>query len=110
MINLLAVGITAVKPGQIARISVSAYDPSRFGVMMGVVQRVATNTTQQENMPPYYETIIEIPEMRLTKSYITPVVSVGMPLTIDILGDKRTVMSYIITPIQKSWKTAFREK
>jgi len=29
--------------------------------MMGVVQRVATNTTQQENMPPYYETIIEIP-------------------------------------------------
>jgi len=38
--------IAAVKPGQIARISVSAYDPSRFGVMMGVVQRVATNTTQ----------------------------------------------------------------
>jgi multidrug efflux pump subunit AcrA (membrane-fusion protein) len=48
--------------------------------------------------------------MRLTKSDITPVVSAGMPLTIDILGDKRTVMSYIITPIQKSWKTAFREK
>ena len=78
--------------------------------MMGVVQRVATNTTQQENMAPYYETIVEIPEMRLTKSDITPVVSAGMPLTIDILGDKRTVMSYIITPIQESWKTAFCEK
>jgi len=33
-----------------------------------------------------------------------------MPLNIDNLGDKRTVMSYIITPIQKSWKTAFCEK
>jgi len=33
-----------------------------------------------------------------------------MPLTVDILGDKRTVMSYIITPIEKSWKSAFREQ
>ena len=102
--------IAAVKPGQIARISVSAYDPSRYGVIMGIVQRVANNTTQLEGQQPFYETIIEIPEMRLTKSAITPDIAAGMPLTIDILGDKRTVMDHIITPIEKSWKTAFREK
>jgi len=34
----------------------------------------------------------------------------GIPLTVDILGDKRTVMNYIITPIEKSWKSAFREQ
>jgi hypothetical protein len=77
--------VAAVRPGQIARLSVSAYGPSHYGVLMGVVQRVATNTTQPE---------------------ITP----GMPLTVDILGDKRTVMNYIITPIEKSWKSAFREQ
>lgn len=108
--QVLPLNIAAVKPGQIARLSVSAYDPSRYGVMMGVVQRVATNTTQPENQQPFYETIIEIPDMRLTKSNIAPEISAGMPLTVDILGDKRTVMSYIITPIQKSWRTAFREK
>jgi len=59
--------VAAVRPGQIARLSVSAYDPSRYGVLMGVVQRVAINTTQPENQMPYYETIIEIPEVRLTK-------------------------------------------
>jgi len=108
--KILPLNIAAVKPGQIARISVSAYDPSRYGVIMGLVQRVATNTTQPDGQAPFYETIIEIPEMRLTKSAITPDIAAGMPLTIDILGDKRTVMDYIITPIQKSWKTAFREK
>lgn len=48
--------------------------------------------------------------MRLTKSAITLDIAAGMPLTIDILGDKRTGMDYIITPIEKSWKTAFWEK
>ena len=102
--------VAAVRPGQIARLSVSAHDPSRYGVLMGVVQRVATNTTQPENQMPYYETIIEIPEVRLTKSGIQPEITPGMPLTVDILGDKRTVMNYIITPIEKSWKSAFREQ
>jgi len=102
--------VAAVRPGQIARLSVSAYDPSRYGELMGVVQRVAINTTQPENQMPYYETIIEIPEVRLTKSGIQPEITPGMPLTVDILGDKRTVMNYIITPIEKSWKSAFREQ
>ena len=102
--------VAAVRPGQIARLSVSAYDPSRYGVLMGVVQRVATNTTQPENQMPYYETIIEIPEVRLTKSGIQPEITPGMPLTVDILGDKRTVMNFIITRIEKSWKSAFREQ
>ena len=77
---------------------------------MGIVQRVANNTTQLEGQQPFYEIIIEIPEMRLTKSAITLDISAGMPLTIDILGDKRTGMDYIITPIEKSWKTVFWEK
>ena len=102
--------LASVRPGQIARLSVSAYDPSRYGVLMGVLQRVANNTTQLENQMPYYETIIEIPEVVLTKSGVTPEITAGMPLTVDILGDKRTAMNYMITPIEKSWKSAFREK
>jgi hypothetical protein len=34
----------------------------------------------------------------------------GLPLNVDTLGDKRTVMNYMITPIEKSWKTAFWKK
>lgn len=59
---------------------------------------------------PYYETIIEISEVVLTKSAVTPEITAGMPLTVDIMGDKRTVMNYIISPIEKSWKSTFWEK
>ena len=101
--------IADVQPGQVARISLAAYDPSRYGVVMGVVRRVASNTTQPENAMPFYETIIAIPEVAFTKSPDEPLISSGMPLQVDILGGKRTVMEYIMTPIQKSLATAFRE-
>jgi HlyD family type I secretion membrane fusion protein len=101
--------IADVQPGQVARISLAAYDPSRYGVVMGVVRRVASNTTQPENAMPFYETIITIPDVAFTKSPEEPVISSGMPLQVDILGGKRTVMEYIMTPIQKSLATAFRE-
>ena len=101
--------IADVQPGQVTRISLAAYDPSRYGVIMGVVRHVSTNTTQPENAMPFYETIIAIPEVAFTKSSDEPVISSGMPLQVDILGGKRTVMEYIMTPIQKSLATAFRE-
>ena len=101
--------VADVQPGQVARISLAAYDPSRYGVVMGVVRRVSSNTTQPENAMPFYETIIAIPEVAFTKSPEEPLISSGMPLQVDILGGKRTVMEYIMTPIQKSLATAFRE-
>ena len=101
--------VADVQPGQVARISLAAYDPSRYGVVMGVVRRVSSNTTQPENAMPFYETIIAIPEVAFTKSPEEPLISSGMPLQVDILGGKRTVMEYIMTQIQKSLATAFRE-
>ena len=80
------------------------------GVIMGVVRQIASNTTQPENAMPFYETIIAIPEVSFTKSPDMPIVTAGMPLQVDILGGKQTIMNYIMTPIQKSLATAFREK
>jgi HlyD family type I secretion membrane fusion protein len=108
--QVLPQNVKDVQPGQVARISLAAYDPSRYGVIMGVVRQVAGNTTQPENAMPFYETIIAIPEVAFTKSPDTPVITAGMPLQVDILGGKRTIMNYIMTPIQKSLATAFREK
>ena len=77
---------------------------------MGVVRRVASNTSQPENAMTFYEAIIAIPEVAFTKSPDEPVITAGMPLQVDIPGVKCTVMNYIMTPIQKSLATAFREK
>jgi len=82
---------------------------ARYGNLDGKVQRVASNTTQQENMPPYYQTMVEIPEPRLSKSEDDVEVVPGMTVMVDIIGKKRTVLNYILTPLNRAAGVAFRE-
>ena len=63
-----------------------------------------------KKMMPFYETMIVIPKAEFTKSANKPEIVACMRLTVDILGEKRTIMNYIMTPIQKSLSEAFRER
>ena len=71
---------------------------------------LASNTTQKEGMPPYYETMIEIGNPVFSKAGITLDAVPGMQVTFDIIGGKRTVMDYILTPIKRVTDVASREK
>ena len=41
---------------------------------------------------------------------MTPEIVPGMQVTVDIIGGKRTVLEYILSPIEKATSVAFREK
>ena len=108
--RLLPQDVADVTLGQLARISLSAYDVSRYGALEGEVVHVASNTTEEQNVPPYYETMIAIGDKGFPNSNIEPEIVPGMQVTVDIIGDKRTVLDYILSPIQKAAAVAFREK
>lgn len=99
-----------VYPGQIAQVSLSTYDVSRYGSLEGIVQRIAQNTTQEEGIPPYYVTMIEVPNPQFSKSETPVEITTGTPTVIDIIGKKRTVLSYILTPLERAAGVAFREQ
>jgi len=107
--NLRPENVADVYLGQEARISLSAYDVSRYGSLAGVVQNVASNTTEREGQPPFYETIITVPDPVFTKTGQSAEIIPGMIVVVDIIGGKRTVLDYILTPINKATSVAFRE-
>ena len=94
----------------VARISLSAYDVARYGALEGYVIYVASNTTEEQNIPPYYETLIEIDDVKFPNVDAEADIVPGMQVTVDIIGGKRTVLDYILSPIQKATSVAFREK
>ena len=109
-VRVLSEDIASVYPGQKAQVSLSAYDVSRYGNLEGTVVRVAANTTQEENQFPYYETIVEIPQPEFSKSEDEVEIVPGMIAVIDIIGQKRSVLSYILTPLERASGIIFREK
>ena len=108
--RLLPQDVADVTLNQMARISLSAYDVSRYGALEGSVIHVASNTTEQEGIPPFYETLIAIPDPVFATTGVAPDIVPGMQVTVDIIGGKRTVMDYILSPIQRATEVAFREK
>lgn len=102
--------IASVHIGQRANINLNAYDVSIYGAMEGRVLKIASNTTQEERLPPYYETMIEIPNPKFSKTDEDIDIVPGMGAVVNILGQKRSVMNYIFSPINKAASIAFREK
>jgi len=107
--QVLPKDIAYVKINQKAAIGFSSYDQSIFGKMEGIVTKVGANTTQDSSeQPPFYPIIIEISEeelKRATKIKLQP----GMVADVSIIGQERTVISYLLNPITKLSQEALRE-
>ena len=102
--------VAFVRPGQDVRVSLSAYDPSRYGSMDGEILRVGADATRR----PDREEMAFAVEIRtvglLTDSEGNAVeVLPGMVATVDILSGKRTVLEYLIEPVVRVKQAALRE-
>ena len=108
--RILTQDVADIFPGQKVRVSLSAYDVARYGTVEGFVEKIASNSTQPDNQPPYYQTMIKIPDPVFQQSQLRPDIVPGMPVVVDVLGGKRTVLGYVLSPIQRASTIVFREK
>ena len=102
--------VAFVRYGQKARISVTAYDPSVYGFLDGEVQNIAGNTSERPDGSKYF------PARIITKSKIFDKqkdkkleIIPGMEASVELQGDKRSVLDYILTPIKKLQRESFTE-
>ena len=102
--------VAKIVAGQRVRISLSSYDVSRYGALDGVIEQIASNSTEEPNQPPYFVAMVNIPDPTFPNSGFKPEITPGMTATVDVLGDKRTVLGYILSPIKRAQTIAFKEK
>lgn len=101
--------IAYVAPGLKAKLAFSAYDMSIYGQFDGVVTKVAPNTSKETpEQLDTYKTIIEI-NLESNDKFKEVNLQSGMMVDVSIIGQPRTVASYIINPITKLSKTALRD-
>ena len=108
--KILSKDIGKVSVGQKTRVSYTAYDFSRYGIMEGVVTKIAHNTTITEQGEIYYEAWVRTDGDKFSKSGIKPNILPGMLAQIDLLGEKRTVIEYIFAPLNRVASRALTEQ
>ncbi len=104
--------IAFIHPEQEAKVKITAYDYSIYGSLDGKVVTISPDTIQDEAKPEvfYYRVFIrtdsDVLKNKAGKSFaIVP----GMVATVDIRTGEKTVLDYLIKPLNRA-KEALRER
>ena len=108
--NLLPQNINNIKLGQPAKINLLSYDFTTYGSLRGAISSIAQNTTTSENGDVFYNIWIECTTTTLSKSKIEPEIIPGMLVQVEITGEERSVLDYLLQPFRTSVSKAFTEK
>jgi adhesin transport system membrane fusion protein len=103
--------IGTVRMGQKAKVNVTAYDPSVYGGLDGVVTAISPDAVLNERTGESFYTVqVRTNTDALKDKQGKPLqIGTGMVADVSLLGDKRTVLEYILSPLTKLRDTAFRE-
>ena len=108
--KILPKDIGKVTVGQNARVSYTAYDFSRYGIMEGEMIKIAQNTTTTQQGEIYYDAWVKTTGSTFSKSPINPNILPGMIAQVDMLGEKRTIFEYIMSPLNRMASRALSEQ
>ncbi|MBW0144145.1 HlyD family type I secretion periplasmic adaptor subunit [Sphingomicrobium clamense] len=100
--------IAQVRIGQDARIELTAYNSAVYGYLEGEVLTISPDTTVDERTGASFYTVqlatTDIPDDERNLE-----IGPGMVVNVMLLGEKQSVLDYILTPITRLRQRAFRE-
>lgn len=104
--------IAFVHPNQRAQVKLTAYDYSIYGSLEGEVVRISPDAVLTDERTGETHYLVRVrTDGRLLDSNGRPLaITPGMVAEVDILGEKRSILSYILSPIQRVGGKALREK
>ncbi len=104
--------IAFIHPGQRATVKLTAYDYSVYGALEGVVERISPDAIVNERTGESHFTIrVRTMQAALRAQDGAPLpIGAGMMAEVDVIGHKRSILSYLLTPMSKLRDNAFREK
>ena len=103
--------IAFVRIGQEGKVSITAYDSSVYGSLKGEVVSISPDAMVNEKTgESHYLVQVRTESNALKDKNGRPLpIGTGMVADVSLLGEKRTILQYILTPITKLRETAFRE-
>jgi adhesin transport system membrane fusion protein len=103
--------IAAVRIGQRARVNITAYESGIYGGMDGQVVTISPDATIEERTGESHYTVrVRADAQRFRDPQGRRlVIGPGMTADVNLIGDKRSVIAYILTPFTRLSEEALRE-
>lgn len=104
--------ISFVRMDQPAKVALTAYDRSVYGTVDGRVVAISPDAVTEERSERtfYLVRVRTSASSLLARTGERMPIGPGMVAEVDLLGDPRTVLEYLLTPITRLSERAFRER
>ncbi len=100
-----------VKPGQSVNVKVASYDFVRYGSVEGVLKDVsATTYVDEKDGTPYYRGRVTLTQGWIGDKGSNNLLIPGMTVQADIITGNKTLLQYLLKPLQRSYSQAFHER
>ncbi|MEL0630847.1 HlyD family efflux transporter periplasmic adaptor subunit [Psychromonas aquatilis] len=97
--------VAFLAPGMKARVKITAYDYTIYGDLEGVVEQISPDTFEEDTAKGkeyYYQVLVHTKKNYLERHGEKLPIRPGMITQVDVLGGKRTIMSYMLKPLIKA--------
>jgi adhesin transport system membrane fusion protein len=98
-----------MKTGQPVKIKVSAYDFSRYGNVTGVLENISASTFQSEKKESFYKAKIKLDRNYVGNDETRNLILPGMTVQAGIITGNKTILQYLLKPLQVATDSAFHE-
>ncbi|MCW7539853.1 HlyD family type I secretion periplasmic adaptor subunit [Aquabacterium sp. A7-Y] len=105
--RILPKDIAFIRPGQRAKVKLTAYDFSVYGGLDATVENISPDTVIDERGNAFY--VIRVRTDRPSFSEKLPIIP-GMTAEVDILTGNKTVLAYLMKPILRARSVALSER
>jgi len=109
-----------VRPGQPVKLKLAAYPFQKYGMAHGALQWINADAQTDEPSratapdgalpPPRYKATVALKEAALERDGRSYELTAGMQAQAEILLGQRTVLQYLLSPVQRAWHEAGRER
>jgi hemolysin D len=110
-----------VVPDQKARVKIDAYPFQKYGMVEGLVKQVSADSSESAQQgastknqpitsPLYYRVLVALDNSHLERNGTRHLLMSGMQVSAEIHLGTRSVMEYLLSPIQKVMHEAGRER
>ncbi len=114
--NVRPADIAFIAPGQEVKVKFTAYDFSIYGGLKGTLEHIGadtvTNEKNNEKNESFYPIKVRTTQHSLGKDHDGKELEIipGMVAEVDILTGKKTVLTYLLKPINRARMRALRER
>lgn len=102
--------IAFLRPGQPARVKLTAYDYSRYGSLDAHIENISADAIMNDQKQNVYVIKIRTIKSSLSSDEGDFPILPGMVAEVDILNGKKSIMQYLMSPVLKLKDNAFRER